>query len=924
MFKFLKNKLRFFSAICLCIVAPFLVSSAQACEDVPARIALNFSFDWTLDAQQNLAQALVFECRPDLTVDDITAKLDEVLSANGVTVEAIEQFTIPNSSATSITNLVIYTPNDSMENRTVILPVMVKGRLMSTFVQHASLEGVAEEGKELILRFAVDARSVAEYNAQPTLEWWRDDVRIDGETRARYALSANDIDKTIAVDLVIKGPRGEEIARQRYMTDTRVAGVERPPEVKQLRILGDAEEGKRLTVGYQFADANSNDAEQGSRINWSRNGKKIKGATSQSYLLNKNDVGAEISVEITPKSNDGIEGKVARAELAEVIRPMKMAKGQQRSTLSLPSETIVAAIASNVSNGVKPSQSLTLNKVIEDVQKSAVLVPAAPPKKPAVVPQVKPRKTFALNGRKAVPHPPLPKAPPPKPVINVPAVPLTSREEAQVSASAKSGCFELEGIKLENSTIIDEAAQAILLDEFLNACTTPQVVSDVLSTLNNYYIDHGYVTTRAYVAPQDLKDGTLDIVIVEGLIEHISFYDDPDKDLHRIEFAFPVTKEDVLSINDLERGLDQMNVPASTRVTMNMIPGTKAGYSKIELTEEKIGPSYRFKMGLDNLGSQGTGEDRLTLGLDADHIFNYNDTWSISHIGSLDTNALAISGTVPKGYWTYGFSYSYSDYLNYIDANTQLFGKSETSEIKADRLYHKSRGNEFSFKSSLTKKTSKRTIGDVKLASQRMAVARLGVGFSQKTDAVFSGNVYVARGLEFFGAMRDDQDRAEGAPQAQFTKIQLDASYYKPIFANIFLQSALAGQASPSALYGSEQISAGGKTSVRGFARNTIAGDSGFYLQNDILFPMPQLLQKGPLREYIAAIKPFAGFDFAFVNDRALHKDNAIAGVGLGAKFAKGPITADLGLGLPLWRKNGSKNNKIEKYVKVLYQALEF
>ena len=126
-------------------------------------------------------------------------------------------------------------------------------------------------------------------------------------------------------------------------------------------------------------------------------------------------------------------------------------------------------------------------------------------------------------------------------------------------------------INLENSTVMDNASRDALLNPFIEKCTTPALIGSVMETLNNFYIDEGYVTTRAYVAPQDLRDGSLDIVIVEGRIESLQFDNTTDLTKNRVDLAFPVEPGDVLNINSLERGLDQLNVPASNKVTMNMI-----------------------------------------------------------------------------------------------------------------------------------------------------------------------------------------------------------------------------------------------------------------------------------------------------------------------------------------------------------------
>ena len=80
----------------------------------------------------------------------------------------------------------------------------------------------------------------------------------------------------------------------------------------------------------------------------------------------------------------------------------------------------------------------------------------------------------------------------------------------------------------------------------------------------------------------------------------------------------------------------------------------------------------------------------------------------------------------------------------------------------------------------------------------------------------------------------------------------------------------------------------------------------------------------GPIRDYVAAIKPFVGIDYAHVSNRATKERNAIAGIGMGAKYAKGRFSGDIGIGIPIHRKVGSQGNRIEKYVKFLYEAIEF
>ena len=938
------------------------VATAADCATFPSRVAIHHGIDLPQQTQLKLMQALKFDCSDDLALSDIAGVIEMMLTQAGIVIDDVEPFTLSaeNETGEDVLNFLISTANDRAETQTVILPMTLTNRPIEDFINFVALNGEPKVGDELVLRFAVEAQIAAQFNARPYISWKRDGKVIPDVNAARYKPTLDDQGKIISAELRLENPRGDVLSIQEYAAKSPVIADVIPPKIIGLQLNGKPEEGQVLTVKFDLDPGQGNNGDVKSVIVWRRDGDVIKNVIGSQYRPFSSDVGKIISVEVLPEFGGGVRGEIARAELSSPIAPRPMAKGQKAPSLSMADITLKKDDkVKPAQNTNTPSNGLTLEKVIRDENKrlqdeeqNTAGPVAPPPAKPAVVIAKENTETApseaqesetsaaddidqklieaetkvlaALEDRIAdkdglivkpepEPEPALPRGPP-----------IRDLPKDLNGDRAPIDCFMLMEINLENSTVMDNASRDALLNPFIEKCTTPALIGSVMETLNNFYIDEGYVTTRAYVAPQDLRDGSLDIVIVEGRIEKIQFDNSTDLTKNRVDLAFPVEPGDVLNINSLERGLDQLNIPASNKVTMNMIPGNKPGYSVIDLEEEKIGPETRIKVGLDNMGSQGTGEDRLTLGVDMDHILGVSDTWSISHIGSLDTNALAANVTIPAGDWTFTGSYSYSDYLNYIDEATQLFGKSETAEIKADKLVYKADGNEFSFKSSLNKKTSKRTIGDVKLKSQNMSVGRIGFGFSRKTTAVFSGNVYLAKGLKFFGAESDGQNLSDGTPRAQFTKVQFDASLYRPVFKQVYLQSALAGQIAGTALYGSEQISAGGKSSVRGFARSTIAGDAGFYIQNDFLFPMPEVLMWGPIRDYVAAIKPFVGIDYAHVSNRATKERNAIAGIGMGAKYAKGRFSGDIGIGIPIHRKVGSQGNRIEKYVKFLYEAIEF
>ena len=492
------------------------------------------------------------------------------------------------------------------------------------------------------------------------------------------------------------------------------------------------------------------------------------------------------------------------------------------------------------------------------------------------------------------------------------------------SAGAASSCFELQTVSLAGSTLLDQPMTTAMFAGEIGTCITPELIGIALDRLNGYFLDAGFVTTRAYITPQDLGTGTLEITVVEGRIEDIRLNENSPQDQQRIRMAFAASPGDILNINEIDQGLAQMNRPQSVKATLNLVPGTEAGQTIVQIDEELVRRPVRYKLGLDNSGSSSTGTRKSTLGVDADNLLSMNETISVSHIGSSDTKALAGSVTVPVGRNTIEASSSYSDYLSDVDSVTQIFGRTDTREVKVTRALFKTETGDVKGELSLTKKMTRRTINDLLLTPQRLTAARAGLKYSGRMEngTALSANVYLAAGTKLLNATRD-ANLDKTAPRAQFRKLQMDGSATFPQIPGMTVQTTYAAQLAPHPLYSSEQISAGGQKSVRGFKGNAISGDSGFYAQTDVILPMPEGLVPESMAPYAAGVQLYGGLDVGAVRDLANGQTNVVAGGGGGMRMNFGGFSGEVGAGAPLYRKHGSKGSRFETYVKFLYSIAE-
>ena len=112
-----------------------------------------------------------------------------------------------------------------------------------------------------------------------------------------------------------------------------------------------------------------------------------------------------------------------------------------------------------------------------------------------------------------------------------------------------SGCAAIRDVRVAGMTRYREADFASELGALKGPCTHIKAIDAALRAMTNRYVRDGFVTSRALIGPQDLKDGVLTITVIEGRIGAIKTA--PGR-LHygpqEIAAAFPAARDDVLNL----------------------------------------------------------------------------------------------------------------------------------------------------------------------------------------------------------------------------------------------------------------------------------------------------------------------------------------------------------------------------------------
>lgn len=451
----------------------------------------------------------------------------------------------------------------------------------------------------------------------------------------------------------------------------------------------------------------------------------------------------------------------------------------------------------------------------------------------------------------------------------------------EINKILEGPCFDIASIELNGADHLPPEIKQTIVAPFINQCIDLNKINQLLEAITNWYFDHGYVTSRAYVSAQDLSSRRLQITIVEGTIELIEL-SDPTSRINTYT-AFPSHNNDLLNLRDIEQGLEQINRLQSNQATMDLVPGTMPGASVIQV-KSPSGKPWVVSLSRDNSGQKSTGELMNSLFFSMDNPLGLNDC---SYLNLQKDNAASNAGKanksvalhwdMPLGYWNMGMDVGYFEYLSTIHTIGNQFESSGTNlsqKLFVSRIMYRDKDSKLKFRSSLERKKSQNFIEDVLLDSSRvLGIGNLGLEYDiyRPDQSQWQVSLDYYRGLSLFGAPKDKEQAAD-SPKAQFNKwaasIQYQQQYaYKlnqQTIIPVAWQSKLQLQHSNDRLFGSEQISIGSLYTVRGYNGSSIAAASGAYWRNDLTIPW-RTPWGGKL---LQSISPFIAFDIGTIRDR--------------------------------------------------------
>ncbi|MFP4472386.1 MAG: ShlB/FhaC/HecB family hemolysin secretion/activation protein [Candidatus Omnitrophota bacterium] len=492
-------------------------------------------------------------------------------------------------------------------------------------------------------------------------------------------------------------------------------------------------------------------------------------------------------------------------------------------------------------------------------------------------------------------------------------------------------------IRVEDYTLLTEDEVRSVTAEYEGQKLTLKDMQKIADLLTARYREKGFVTSRAYLPPQDLQSGVLVIRVVEGRLGEVDIRGNEHFRTDQLREQIGLKSQGYFDYSALQKSLVYINEHPDRTARAVLVPGGKPGTTDVVLEVDDRLP-FHAGVSYDNWGSRFIDEDRYALILEHNNLTGHDDKMYFK--GQLAENQQLTLGLLRYVYpvdmeLEIGAYALYSkvrsgDEFAALDAEgeaaiyglflTQNLYETENAEVRAN--------------AGFDYKSIEDTMLGAQLSRDELRVVKGGLDFDISDRWGRSILVTeVDRGIpDILGGMAAEDphsSRGGAGSGAEFTKGIVNLFRLQPMPWETALLWKNYGQFSNDTLVASEEFQIGGPTSVRGYPPAEFSGDKGWYTALELsipVYPIPRdagaPFSKDRLYD---ALRLVLFWDWAYAQrnrpDAGEKEKHTLQGAGFGLRYN---VTEDLDfrleIGYPLSGPTPSDGDHMHPWVEFSYK----
>lgn len=496
------------------------------------------------------------------------------------------------------------------------------------------------------------------------------------------------------------------------------------------------------------------------------------------------------------------------------------------------------------------------------------------------------------------------KPPIPPPSLTLPPVPAPPEDDVQKELGQVR--VFVNAIQVIGNTVFPDSEIKAVTTPYENRTLTTEDLERLRLALTLLYINNGYITSGAVIPDQDVKDGVIQIQIIEGALSRIDVEGNNWFRRSYLGDRLMLGAGPPLKIEPLQERLQLLQRdPRIERINADLRPGDQRGESILTVKMRETRP-WKVWLDFNNYQTPIVGAERGLITLAHQNVTGHGDPFSITYGGSRGVHPIIdTSYTLPLNRYDTTFTASYrrnefivvSDQFRALDLNSEseIFSftlrhpiyRSLTDElavaITGEHLY-----NKITSAFDLPGQPFRFIPGSSDTGVSAVSALRFIQEYQHRTaSSVIALRSRVSVGIDVLGATINSRDATtaggEPLPSGRFISWLGQAQAVKRLdyLGGWQILGRLDLQLSNNRLFPLEQIPVGGRFSVRGYRENTLVRDNGFLASPESRIP----LLKFAGGEDMLQFAQFVDLGRAWLSRTSTPAPETLASVGLGMRW---------------------------------------
>jgi hemolysin activation/secretion protein len=426
---------------------------------------------------------------------------------------------------------------------------------------------------------------------------------------------------------------------------------------------------------------------------------------------------------------------------------------------------------------------------------------------------------------------------------SIPATPAPNETGLKIEQPAAATLpqtvpFMVTSIRITGNTLFDEATLQLLVMDAEGKKFTLDELGKLAARITDYYRAHGYPLTRAIIPAQTIKEGVVEIQVIEARYGKISL-----NNSSRVNDALlnatlsPLQGGKPIEQKELDASLLLLSEIPGLVTSATLLPGQMVSTSDLEIKTEPT-QAVSGNVSLDNDGNKVTGRARAGGSLNFINPLHHGDVLSTSGMSSgsgMNYGRVSYETLLDGTGTRMGGAYSALHYkLGDTLATLNGHGTAQVGSLWLKHPFMRSREGNLYGQVQYDSKRLRDRIDTSGTRTDRHLDNWTASLSGDARDTFLSGGIntfnlgLISGRVSFDDAAAQLADNSTAKTQGSFSKWTANLARLQRLSSGDGLYVSFSGQWANTNLDSAEKMVAGGPYTVRAYDMGVISGDSGY------------------------------------------------------------------------------------------------